>query len=158
MYQSGWIHTLRNEQDSTTRGGDATHASNSYHEIAGGNLWESSGRIHLVYAEGDIPGTKLFDQKVAEKVVVPGEVTHVHDFRGPPCQWGSSKGVRGPCRRRRGHRALQRGRRGRVEGGMGGRKKIITRRGRARERMDGSVSHWSGYGIRGSPQLYNHTF
>lgn len=60
-YRSSWIHTLLDEQDSVGGGGDATHASNNCHEIASRNLWESSGGIHLVHAEGDVPGTELLD-------------------------------------------------------------------------------------------------
>ena len=69
-----------------------------------------------MYAERNIPGTELLDQEVTEKVVIPGEVAHVHDFGGPPCQWGPSERV-GAYRRRRWHRARGRGRRGRVGGG-----------------------------------------
>ena len=90
MYQSNWIHTSRDEQDSATGGGCATHASNNCHEIGRRNFWKSAGRIHLVNAERNIACTELLDQKVTEKVVVSGEVTHVHDFCGSPCQRGCS--------------------------------------------------------------------
>ena len=62
----------------------ATHASHYEQEVVRVRLGDTTGRIHLVHDEGDVAGAHLFDEQMAEEVVVPGEVAHVHDLGWPP--------------------------------------------------------------------------
>ena len=47
-------------------------------------LWETTTGVHLVHDERDIACSEFLDEEVAEEVVVPGEIAHVHDLGRPP--------------------------------------------------------------------------
>ena len=62
-----------------------THASNNLKELVWVLLWEPASGIHLVDDERDLLVAELFDEEMAEKVVVAREILHVHDLCRPPC-------------------------------------------------------------------------
>ena len=45
--------------------------------------------------EGDGAGAELLDEEMAEEVVILGEVAHVHDLGGTPCEGVGVRGGRG---------------------------------------------------------------
>ena len=47
-------------------------------------LWETTTGVHLVHDKRDIACSEFLDEEVAEEVVVPGQIPHVHDLGRPP--------------------------------------------------------------------------
>lgn len=66
------------------RGGHSTHASYDLQQLARVTFGQTAARIHLVDVERDCAGAQLLDEQVRNKVVVVGQVAHVHNLRGPP--------------------------------------------------------------------------
>lgn len=63
-----------------------THASDDVEELGSIGLGETTGGVHLVDVERDGAGAEFLDEKMGKKVVVVGEIVHVHYLRRPPFQ------------------------------------------------------------------------
>jgi hypothetical protein len=61
-----------------------TYASNNVEEVISIRLGKPTRRVHFVNEERDGSSAEFFDEEMAEKVIVLGEVAHVHYFCRTP--------------------------------------------------------------------------
>ena len=64
------------------------YVANDAEELFRIGLGDGATCVHLVYDEGDGASTEFLDEEVAEEIVVAGEVAHVHNLGGTPCEVG----------------------------------------------------------------------
>lgn len=65
--------------------GNDTYASYDLEKDICIRLGQPPGRIHFVNMQRNGTSPKLLDQQMAEKIIIFGEVAHVHDLCGTPC-------------------------------------------------------------------------
>lgn len=98
-----------------------TYIANDGQQLVRIGLGNGATAIHLVHDEGDGAGPEFLDEKVAEEIVIPREVAHVHNLgRAPYGQCGRARarlGLRHNTQREVGGRRRRR----REKGNDGGR-------------------------------------
>jgi len=61
-----------------------THASDDVEELGSICLGKTTGGVHLMDVERDGASAEFLDEEMGEKVVVVGEIVHVHYLGRPP--------------------------------------------------------------------------
>jgi len=64
--------------------GPTTHTTDNVKKLSSIGLGETAGRIHLVNIKRNSASAEFLDEEMRNKVVVVGQIPHVHNLRRPP--------------------------------------------------------------------------